>query len=904
MASQTTFSDTNHGFQVGVNHGSVTNQFLPSERSETPPSPSLSIPFLRDPDFVDRGTILKQLHHQCAAPGSWTALVGLGGVGKSQLAIEYAYQIHEREPQTWVFWIYASNAARFEQSYRNVADTVKLSGRQDSKANIFRLVYNWLQDRKNGKWIVILDNVGNAEFLDRHEAVQGLANHENGSADRPLREYLPRSQNGRILITSRSKEVALQLVDRRDIVLVETMDQAEAVALFEKKSGKQDNRQDIIELTAALDFFPLAIVQAAAYISDPDRGCSVRQYLDEFRKSDRKKVRLLGRGEGQFRRDWEAENSVLTTWQISFDSIRESRRSAADLLSLMSFFDRQGIPEALLQSSSEKRNVDPSSSDDDDDDSQSQSGVTEEFEDDILILRRYSLISINADQRTFNMHGLVQLATRRWLEVHGELAKWMRQSIQNLNAKLPTGEYENWAQCQVLYPHAKSAASQRPHKRDSLMEWAAVLFKAAWYDWQKGSRAEGERLSLKAMEARMKYLGPEHEDTLESIGMVGLIYQSQGRWKEAQELFLQVVETMKRVLGAEHPVTLTSMANLASTYRDQGRWNEAENLELQVMEITKRVLGTEHPDTLKSMANLASTYQDQGRWNEAEDLELQVMEIMKRVLGTEHPDTLKSMANLASTYRDQGRWNEAEDLELQVVEIIKRVLGAEHPVTLKSMANLASTYRDQGRWNKAEDLELQVMEIMKRVLGTEHPDTLKSMANLASTYQDQGRWNEAENLGLPVMEIRKRVLGAEHPDTLTSMANLAYTWRSQGRRTDALALIQECCVLRNKVLGHNHPDARESYSALLSWQEEHQLVPNRNFPSAPPQIEQTEHLQEGQAQHFTVATMAQPPSPQLTKSPHNQRRLGPGLFLWKPPLIIASRGPSSVPGSQDLHEID
>ncbi|GFF85966.1 conserved hypothetical protein [Aspergillus lentulus] len=91
------------------------------------------------------------------------------------------------------------------------------------------------------------------------------------------------------------------------------------------------------------------------------------------------------------------------------------------------------------------------------------------------------------------------------------------------------------------------------------MEWAAVLFKAAWYDWQKGSRAEGERLLLKAMEAQMKYLGPEHEDTLESVGMV------EGRWKEAQEVFLQVIKIRKRVLGAEHPDTLVSIGNLAST---------------------------------------------------------------------------------------------------------------------------------------------------------------------------------------------------------------------------------------------------------------------------------------------------------------------------------------------------
>jgi hypothetical protein len=450
-------------------------------------------------------------------------------------------------------------------------------------------------------------------------------------------------------MTSRSREAALQLVDQRDIIAVKTMAQSDAVALFEKKLGELGNcqgRQSIIELAAALDFFPLAIVQAAAYISDPDRSCSVRQYLDEFRKGDRKKVRLLGRGEGQFRRDWEAKNSVLMTWQISFDSIRQSRRSAADLLSLMSFFDRQAIPEALLRSRSDSDDNDDNADDDDDYDSESQSSVTDEFKDDILILRRYSLISVNVNQRTFNIHGLVQLATRRWLEENGELEKWKRQYIRNLNAEFPTGDYENWAQCQVFFPHAKAAASQRPHERDSLMKWAAVLHKAAWYDLQKGNGAEGERLSIKSMEARRKYLGPEHEDTLDSIAMVASIYALEGRWKEAEELDVQAMGMRKRVLGVEHPHTLTSMANLASTYWNQGRWKEAEELEVQVMDMRTKAQGSEHPDTLTSMANLAFTLKEQGRIVEALDLMKDCVQLQSNVLGVDHPDTVSSSLTL------------------------------------------------------------------------------------------------------------------------------------------------------------------------------------------------------------------------------------------------------------------
>jgi len=133
---------------------------------------------------------------------------------KSQLAIEYAYRARERSPETWVFWVHASNAARFEQSFRDFADTVKIFGRRDPKANIFKLVHDWLHDSKKGKWVLILDNVDDAGFL-LDANIQGQPGDLGSRASQPLREYLPRkSQNGSVLITSRSKMATSKLVVR------------------------------------------------------------------------------------------------------------------------------------------------------------------------------------------------------------------------------------------------------------------------------------------------------------------------------------------------------------------------------------------------------------------------------------------------------------------------------------------------------------------------------------------------------------------------------------------------------------------------------------------------------------------------------------------------------------------
>lgn len=167
---------------------------------------------------------------------------------------------------------------------------------------------------------------------------------------RQLRSYIPYCQHGSVLVTSRSKGAAMALVEQANIIAIEPMEETDALRLFQKKLGQSDDEDACtIELAAALEYMPLAIVQAAAYLVQRRPRYSTWKYLDEFRNSDKRKAKLLSLQGGELRRDVEAKNSILVTSQISFDYIRKTRPSAADLLSLMSFCDRQGIPETLLR---------------------------------------------------------------------------------------------------------------------------------------------------------------------------------------------------------------------------------------------------------------------------------------------------------------------------------------------------------------------------------------------------------------------------------------------------------------------------------------------------------------------------------------------------------------------------
>ncbi|KAJ5166376.1 uncharacterized protein N7482_005157 [Penicillium canariense] len=786
MAS-VSFGEANSGNQVGINNGTINLPVPSLEPSEPRPEPLSTVPFSHDPDFVSRGALLDQIHEKASIPGSRIALIGLGGVGKTRLAIEYCYRVRQQSTNTWVFWVHASNAARCEESLRNLANRAKIPGREDRNTNIFQLFGNWLQDGKIGEWILVLDNVDDDELLRKPLATRAEAEANAQYSTQPPLRYLLEGSNGSIIITSRNKRVASEIAGHeRNLVDVQPMDMAEALALLQNKLDSGTERADLSQLVKELEFMPLAIIQAASYIAHHSPRCSVSQYLEKLRQSDRQATKLLNHEGLHTHRDWEAKNSIVLTWQISFDHIRRIRQSAADLLSLMSFFDRQGIPENLLRIHGVEKNhetLDASrevtdSSSDEDTDTSSECDLEDDFESDITTLRDYSFIAISEDSMVFTMHRLVQLTVRIWLKTYGQDEKWKERFINNLNAEFPTGEYENWERCRPLFPHVRSAVTHRPKSQDSLQNSAALLYKGAWYALKHGNIPDSREMALVSRKQRVKALGAEDERTLDSTTILADVYRLEGRWEEAEQLGVQVIETRKTKLGADHPDTLTSMANLASTFWNQGRWEEAEQLGVQVMETLKTKLGADHPDTLTSMANLASTFSNQGRWEEAEQLGVQVMETLKTKLGADHPDTLTSMANLASTF-----WN-------------------------------------QGRWEEAEQLGVQVMETLKTKLGADHPDTLTSMANLASTFSNQGRWEEAEQLGVQVMETLKTKLGADHPDTLMSMANLAVTWKSLGRDTDAIDLLTACVEKQQRTIGSTHPATVANSDALLEWSTE------------------------------------------------------------------------------------
>ncbi|KAJ5904758.1 uncharacterized protein N7473_001674 [Penicillium subrubescens] len=602
------------------------------------PQPCSTVPFKKDPMFVGRESVIsaiKERHKEIGQTHERVALVGLAGVGKTQTAIEYSHRLRESTPDTWVFWIHASNAARLEQGYQQIAAVAEISGRDDPKMNILQLVCQWLCDARNGRWLMVLDNAGD----------DGIFFGSSTSDERgPLVRFLPQAAYGSMLITSRNGRAARNLVGRDGHVIeVRPMNEEESLALLQARipapqSGDSgEPGEDEKALVEALEYIPLAITQAGSYIANRLPLVTVAVYLRLFQESESKRTRLLqNEDSADLRRDPSIRYAVITTWQISFEQIRQERPAAADLLALMSM----GIPEDLVRDSDEDEL---------------------DFHDELAPLLSYSLIRLERNERLVDMHRLVQLSVRAWLDMHQQLHGWQAKSRAIMARVFPDGNYESWTQCRTLLAHAKSVLKSVCDIDDEdVLNAATLSSNCGWFLNLQGVHTEAESMHRWGLATREKVLGREHPDTLTSVSYLGLVLRRQGKYEEAEAMHRRALEAREKVLGREHPDTLTSVSNLGLVLDSQGKYEEAEAMHRRALEAREKVLGREHPDTLTSVSNLGLVLDSQGKYEEAEAMHRRALEAREKVLGREHPDTLISLSNLGSVLDSQRKSAHAE----------------------------------------------------------------------------------------------------------------------------------------------------------------------------------------------------------------------------------------------------
>ena len=750
------------------------------------PTPLLSkpwnVPYERNTFFTGREEILKTLRQQlnqdkAAVLSQIQAISGLGGIGKTQTAVEYAYRY--RHDYDAVFWVRAETELELRTGFVEIAHALDLlqKDEQDFTATI-KAVKEWLETQSG--WLLILDNADHPEYL---------------------KSFRPNHTQGHILLTSRAQ--TFDTLGIAQPVSLSKMPAEEAVAFLFKRTGRDsDNSTEhtaVEILTNELGCLPLALEQAGAYVLA--KQVSFQDYLKSYRKH---RLKLLEKSDpvtGDYL------ESVATTWSLNFREVKATSTDAADLLRVSAFLSPDAIPYELFEQGASHLG-------------ENLNTALAEMNDDPIVflevispLVRYSLVHIEPSMRIYSIARLVQEVVKAGMD-ETQYCLWAERTIEAVTQAFPEAAYGNWTDCDRLLPHAKVGLQLATADQFESKTTALLLSRTGDYLRKCAQYGEAEPLYQEALAMRKQLLGNEHPDVALSLNNLALLYFKQGRYNEVEPLYQKALAMRRQLLGNEHPDVALSLNNLASLYDQQGRYNKAEPLYQEALAMRKRLSGEKHPNVAVGLNNLALLFFKQGRYDEAEPLYQEALAMSKQLMGDEHPSVAVSLNNLASLYSNQGRYDEAEPLYQEALAMRKQLMGDEHPDVAGSLNNLAFLYSNQGRYDEAEPLSKEALVIWQRLLGDEHPDVASGLNNLAFLYSNQGRYDEAEPLYQEALEMWKRLLGEEHPNVALNLNNLAMFYDQQGRYDEAEPLYQEALAMRKRLLGDKHLDVALSLNNL------------------------------------------------------------------------------------------
>ncbi|OCK74319.1 kinesin light chain 1, partial [Lepidopterella palustris CBS 459.81] len=511
------------------------------------------LPFPRNELFTGREDQLQFLE-QFLLPNTHRRMTiyGLGGCGKSALALEFAYRALVRHTRRLVFWVPAISQENFKLAYREIGIRLRIPGIADDNADIKQLVKDALSSDSTGHWLMIVDNADDLGVL------MGGAGGNLGSAR--LHDYLPYSNRGKILFTTRSRRVAGDLTQNHALELHDmSIAKAEARQLLARRISKPallSNEKAVNKLLEILTYLPLAIVQAAAFMNQ--NNISVSGYISLLQKAGTEND-LFGEHFEDPSRYREMESTIAKTWYVSFDQIQRQDPLAAEYLSFMACIDRINIPQSLLP---------PKGS------LVQQAKAIGTLKGYAFITERQQALQKLESETFFDMHRLVHMASEWWLDGHDEQKAWIAEAAARLKELIPYGGYERKEAWTTYLPHAIHM-TRLDGTLDDITR-ASLLDRIGRCQASLGQYSAAETAHRQVLSWREKTLGKEHDRTLASMNEVGQALSDQGKYEEAESMNRQTLARYEKVLGAEHPDTLTSMSNLALVLGRQGKYEEAE----------------------------------------------------------------------------------------------------------------------------------------------------------------------------------------------------------------------------------------------------------------------------------------------------------------------------------------
>jgi tetratricopeptide (TPR) repeat protein len=680
----------------------------------------------RNPNFTGRADLLDQLH-QRLHPGQPAAVVqiqsqtlhGLGGVGKTQVALEYAYRHAADYDLIW--WVSAELPAAIPGQLVTLARRLGLPEQPEQAETVQAL---WDALRQRNRWLLVFDNA---------------------EAPADLRPWWP-PDAGRVLVTSRNPAWA----GLASTLAVDVLSRVEAVAFLHDRLGRDD--PSLNQLAAALGDLPLALEQAAAYLEHTRTSSGL--YL-EMLATRARELFALGRSVT-------SQQTIATIWSLSLHRLHAEAPAAEGLLRLCAFLAPDNIPRRLLEDHPDAL-PEPLAA-----------AVRDRlgYQQALGGLGRYSLAAVT--DSAVSVHRLVQAVVRHALPPE-QARHWAATAVRLVLAAFPqeAEDVGTWPTAALLLPHAMATTDHADMVGADPAATAALLHEAGRYLWGRAEHAQARALHQRALAIREASIGPDHPDTASSLVSLGAVLRDQGVLDQARNLLERALSIYEARLGPDHPDTARSLHFLALVLRSQGDLDRARPLSERALAIREAHLGPNHLHVAQTLSNLGTLTYMQGDLDNARRLSERALAMGEARLGPDHPTTANSLTILALVLHDQGNLAAARSLHERALRIRETRLGANHDLTAYSLGNLAAVLYDQGDLAAARSLHERALAIRQTRLGADHPTTADSLTNLAEVLAAQGDLAAAGSLLERALAIHETRLGADHPDTARSREQLA-----------------------------------------------------------------------------------------------------------------------------------
>ncbi|MBU2667890.1 tetratricopeptide repeat protein [Actinoplanes bogorensis] len=798
----------------------------------------------RNQEFTGREELLSRLHHELEAVGETAVLPkpihGMGGVGKSQIAIEYVHK-HSGEYDL-VWWVPSEHIGQIQTSLTSLAQRLNLDVSPEANSAV-RAVKEALSTGKTGyhDWLLVFDNA--------EDPAQ-------------VREFFPTGGAGKIIITSRNPEWGRGALP----IEVDTFERDESVRFLTNRNPNL-SQFDADRLAEALGDLPLAIEQAAAW--HQTTAMPVPEYLELL---ENKRLELFDQEPPP-----DYRLTVRAAWKLSLEQLREVNLGALQLLQVCSYFAPEPISRKLFAGSPTapiSDELDATLSD------------TFRLSRAIRDIQRYALAKIDHRHNTLQIHRLIRLVLDDSMDEEQKLQ--MRHGAHTMlanNNPLNPSRSEEWPRYGSLRPHvdaSRAVESQDPRVQELVAGIARYLYYwgdhqgseqlsaeslgyrridrgpndphtlrlAKWVGWMyftNGKLAEARQLNADTLARYREHFGEEDEGTLDAMWVVAGDMRAAGDFQAALELDQKAVETGRRVLGDDDPAYLDGAHNMGVTLRLLGRFTDALKLDTVTWEKRKVVRGNDDSATMNTRNGMLIDMRESGQYIEACQLEeklyaehlalfqkdapatllvARTLAVMRRKAGDHpsalklnqdtferyrdrydenYPNTIATALNLAVDLRHAGDLGASRELSEWTVRKYHKIFGPRHVFTLSARINLAIVLRHQNEIGAAYEHNRECVEILTDTLGPAHPITLVAETNLATTLADRGDFSAAFELDTDTLARSERALGVEHPSTLACSVNVALDLRGLDRVAEADKILADTMMRLRRVLGERHP---------------------------------------------------------------------------------------------------